>query len=86
MRSKIPLKICWGVSKIKQYEKYLGLPSLVGKGKKASFNYIKERGELTKSKLVGGMGFKDLSLHNDALLAKQAWRLQHNKTFLFDKV
>ena len=26
-----------------QYEKYLGLPSLVGKGKKASFRYIKER-------------------------------------------
>ena len=25
------------------YEKYLGLPSLVGKGKKVSFNYIKER-------------------------------------------
>ena len=26
-----------------QYEKYLGLPSFVGRGKKASFNYIKER-------------------------------------------
>ena len=26
-----------------QYEKYLGLPSLVGKGKKSSFSYIKER-------------------------------------------
>ena len=25
------------------YEKYLGLPSLVRKSKKASFNYIKER-------------------------------------------
>ena len=28
---------------ILQYEKYLGLPSLVGKNKNASFNYIKER-------------------------------------------
>ena len=32
-----------GVQEIMQYEKYLGLPSLVGKGKKVSFNYIKER-------------------------------------------
>ena len=37
------IKEAWGVSKIMQYEKYLGLPSFVGKGKKASFNYIKER-------------------------------------------
>ena len=32
-----------GVPKIKQYEKYLGLPSFVGRGKKASFAFIKER-------------------------------------------
>ena len=37
------IKEAWGVSEIMQYEKYLGLPSFVGKGKKASFNYIKER-------------------------------------------
>lgn len=33
----------FGVQEINHYEKYLGLPSLAGKGKKASFNYIKER-------------------------------------------
>lgn len=32
-----------GVPEIKQYEKYLGLPSFVGRGKKASFSFIKER-------------------------------------------
>ena len=40
---KDQIKEAWGVPEIMQYEKYLGLPSFVGKGKKESFNYIKER-------------------------------------------
>ena len=32
------------------------------------------------------MEFKDLTLFSDALLAKQAWRLLHNKDSLFYKV
>ena len=32
-----------GVAEIKEYEKYLGLPAVVGKNKKESLNYIKER-------------------------------------------
>ena len=32
-----------GVPAIQQYEKYLGLPALVGRAKKQSFIYIKER-------------------------------------------
>ena len=31
-----------GVTEVRHYEKYLGLPSLVGRNKKSSFNYIKE--------------------------------------------
>ena len=37
------IKEAWGGLEIMQYEKYLGVPSFVGKGKKVSFNYIKER-------------------------------------------
>ena len=37
------IKNTLGVEEIRSYEKYLGLPSFVGKNKKASFNYIKER-------------------------------------------
>ena len=32
-----------GVLEIKKYEKYLGLPAVVGRNKKASLNYIKDR-------------------------------------------
>ena len=37
------LKVLLGVPVIKNYEKYLGLPSFVGREKKACFNHIKER-------------------------------------------
>ena len=42
--------------------------------------------DMTKSKTIGGMGFCDFAMFNDSLLAKQAWRLLHNKTSLFYKV
>ena len=34
---------------------------------------------------LGGMGFKELQKFNDAMLAKQVWRLLEDKTFLFHK-
>ena len=37
------IKQALGVPEIKQYGKYLGLSSFVGKKKKASFNFIKEK-------------------------------------------
>ena len=39
---KEEIKNVLGVNEIRSYERYLGLPSLVGRGKKASFSY-KER-------------------------------------------
>ena len=41
--SKDLLKNLLGVLKIKEYEKYLGLPAVVGRRKKVSINYIKDR-------------------------------------------
>ena len=41
--TKHSIKLALGVLKCMQYERYLGLPSFVGKRKKASFNYIEEK-------------------------------------------
>ena len=40
---KESIKNLLGVLEIKEYEKYLGLPTMVGRNKKASLNYIKDR-------------------------------------------
>ena len=42
--------------------------------------------DLCKPKTQGGMGFKDFSISNDALLDKQTWRLLHDTNSLFYRV
>ena len=41
--AKNSIKELLGVPEIKQYEKYLGLLAVVGRNKRASLNYIKDR-------------------------------------------
>lgn len=52
------------------------------KGESRKILWVKWQ-ELCKPKNQGGMGFKDLTLFNDALLVKQTWRVLHETQSLF---
>ena len=55
------------------------------RGDRRKIHWVKWE-EMAKFKTIRGMGFRDLAMFSDSLLAKQAWQLLHNKTSLFYKV
>ena len=67
---KVTIKCILGVQDVHQYEKYLGLPSLVGRDKRESFNYIKGR---VWKKLQGWEG-KLLSQARHEVLVKSVFQ------------
>ncbi|XP_019168831.1 PREDICTED: uncharacterized protein LOC109164736 [Ipomoea nil] len=91
--------ICLQVDQAPNFGKYLGLPSFVGRNKKArTMNkywwgtgmdggiHWKAWDKLSIPKKYGGMGFKDLKNFNLAMLGKQAWRLLTSPDTLVAKV
>uniref|UniRef100_A0A803QGM3 Reverse transcriptase domain-containing protein n=1 Tax=Cannabis sativa TaxID=3483 RepID=A0A803QGM3_CANSA len=64
--------------------KYLGVPHCVGRGTKKV--HWKNWNVISVSKFFGGMGFRILSSHNQALLAKQAWRIWNDRNSLLHSV
>ena len=76
---KIPLGLC------NEIEAMIKIFWWRQQGDRRKIYWVKWK-DLTKSKAMGGMSFRDLAMLNNSLLAKQAWRLLHNHNTLFYKV
>ena len=77
---KLPLGLCNEIEALIIKKFFWGL-----QGDKRKIHWVRWD-ELTKSKVIGGMRFRDLAHLNDYLLAKQAWWLLHDTKTLFYRI
>ena len=77
---KLPLGLCNEIEALIIKKFFWGLH-----GDKRKIHWVRWD-ELTKSKVIGGMRFRDLAHLNDYLLAKQAWWLLHDTKTLFYRI
>ncbi|XP_057444702.1 uncharacterized protein LOC130736943 [Lotus japonicus] len=91
------LKMLLGVKAVDSYDKYLGLPTIIdiermisrfywsGDASRRGIHWLKWN-SLCRSKLDGGIGFRDFKAFNTALVAKTWWRIQMQPESLLGQV